>query len=439
METVRGRVERYVAALVLGVATCPLAGGTALGAAKVLNWVMTASSDDIKVYQALISAFQAQYPDVRVELIVASSGQEFDEKVNLLIASGDPPAIWYPAGSFGYRHYAAQGLLMDVEGELARRRVDLSDFNRTSLDFLRWEGRLRGLPANDNVNFLMYNKELFAQSGVAYPPSSWADKSWTWDAFLTAAKKLTRLGPNGQVEQYAVERVFDPWAVPWMFGGDWVPPEAYVTGRAARTTVTQPQTVQALQFWADLVTVHRVAPGPGVSGFTFASRRAAMTMGDIGALQSAASLGLSIGVAPYPRYDPEIPAVTVLLPNQWVVFARQKHPQEALEFFIYLTSKEGMTTIWPSRGYRLPSRRSLWPLWVQRARTVYRLSEETIGTVLESFNYARVRPSHALLDFGRMVPAIQEQLDLLLRQRISARQAVEALQPVLDGILVEGR
>jgi ABC-type glycerol-3-phosphate transport system substrate-binding protein len=34
-------------------------------------------------------------------------GEEFDQKVDLMIAAGTPPAIWAPIAARGIRYYAA--------------------------------------------------------------------------------------------------------------------------------------------------------------------------------------------------------------------------------------------------------------------------------------------------------------------------------------------
>jgi len=45
-----------------------------------------------------------------------------------MIAGGDPPAIYAPFSSRGYRYYAARGLSQELDDLVARDGIDLADF-----------------------------------------------------------------------------------------------------------------------------------------------------------------------------------------------------------------------------------------------------------------------------------------------------------------------
>ena len=38
---------------------------------------------------------------------------------------------------------------------------------------------------------IYYNKKIFDEAGVPYPPTKWTE-AWTWDEFVNVAKKLTK-------------------------------------------------------------------------------------------------------------------------------------------------------------------------------------------------------------------------------------------------------
>ena len=55
---------------------------------------------------------------------------------------------------------------------------------------------------------LYYNKSLFDEAGVDYPPSK-AAEAWTWDEFVAAARQLTvdRNGNNAASDAFDPEQI----------------------------------------------------------------------------------------------------------------------------------------------------------------------------------------------------------------------------------------
>jgi multiple sugar transport system substrate-binding protein len=169
---------------------------------------------------------------------------------------------------------------------IKRDNFDLSQFSPNMLDSMRWDGKLWELPTNLNTCVLFYNKEIFDKAGVAYPTGDWNDKSWTVEAFIEMAKKLTidRNGKNAldpafdpqNIQQYGVGGMQSWWFAPWYYGGDWTDKEV------TRFTGDQQGAIRGLQCVADLANVHHVAPTPAQSqaiaagGNVFLTGRVAM-------------------------------------------------------------------------------------------------------------------------------------------------------------------
>jgi multiple sugar transport system substrate-binding protein len=81
--------------------------------------------------------------------------------------------------------YAQANLLADVSDMYKPDEAPLK-----SLAFT-YQGKTVGYSCADEVLVLYYNKTMFDDAKVAYPPAS-ADKAWTWQQFIDAAKKLTK-------------------------------------------------------------------------------------------------------------------------------------------------------------------------------------------------------------------------------------------------------
>jgi multiple sugar transport system substrate-binding protein len=83
-------------------------------------------------------------------------------------------------------------LLADLTPLIERDKWDTSDFIPEVFAIYNVEGKQYGIPFLTTGSYVYYNMKLFDEAGVPYPPSDWNDKSWTWDAFLETAKKLTK-------------------------------------------------------------------------------------------------------------------------------------------------------------------------------------------------------------------------------------------------------
>src|SRR5262249_13372569 len=112
---------------------------------------------------------------------------------------------------------------------------------------------LYGLPADLTPMVMFYNRDLFAATGVPEPAPS-----WTWDDWLADAKKLT-VTSNGQVSRHGT--AIGNWsAMVWGNGGELVSPDG------KRLLLDSPQAAAGVQFAADMINVHHVAPPPQVAG-----------------------------------------------------------------------------------------------------------------------------------------------------------------------------
>lgn len=73
-----------------------------------------------------------------------------------------------------------------------------ADFFPNLLKMSEFKGQLVAIPWFTDCRALFYRKDLLAAEGIPEPTTS-----WTWDQFLTYAKKLTKdLNGDGIIDQY---------------------------------------------------------------------------------------------------------------------------------------------------------------------------------------------------------------------------------------------
>lgn len=146
-----------------------------------------------KYEKLLIQAFQAKYPNVKVnvEMLSFNGGPE---KVNVAIASNSAPDVIfdYPGR---ITDYARQGLMADLTDLFSA--ADLKDFNPTILEACKLNGRVVQYPFNVANFMIAVNKTMFQEAGLAnLLPLNRPDRLWTTDEFTAALKAIHAKRPD---------------------------------------------------------------------------------------------------------------------------------------------------------------------------------------------------------------------------------------------------
>jgi multiple sugar transport system substrate-binding protein len=135
-------------------------------------------------WQAVIDAYEAQNPNVKVELVEISS-QEYQDKVSVMLSGGDQTDIITVKDIPGYAGMLTRGQIVPLNDYIARDSVDLKAYSGAAEE-LTYKGAIYALPFRSDVWILYYNKDIFDKAGVAYP-----DNDMTWAEFDALARKLT--------------------------------------------------------------------------------------------------------------------------------------------------------------------------------------------------------------------------------------------------------
>ena len=134
----------------------------------------------------------------------------------------------------------------------ADRSLTLDEFVPGALEAVRTRGRVGMLPLAGQVNTLLYDSGLFETAGVKLP-----DREWTWSAALEAARRITRESPEARYwGLLAHNQVPLLLSLIWAHGGELLAKDA------KRSLLSEPAAREGIQFWADLLLRHRVAPIP---------------------------------------------------------------------------------------------------------------------------------------------------------------------------------
>lgn len=206
-----------------------LAAAATAAAQTQVRWFvgLGAGTDEptIAAQQAIVDEFNASQSDIELVLEIVDNSQAYDVLATQ-IAAGNAPDIVGPMGIRG--RAAFPGAWLDLDPLIQAASYDLSDFDPALVEFYRLgdQGQL-GIPFAVFPSYLVYNKDLFDEAGLPYPPASYGEPyvdengvSQTWDiaAMSMLAKKLTvdANGADATMDDFDANNVLQ-----WGFGTMW--------------------------------------------------------------------------------------------------------------------------------------------------------------------------------------------------------------------------
>jgi len=218
--------------------------GLVLGAVSVVSaqdpvtvqWFVGLGSggqdEQIAAQESVVEEFNATHDAIQIELIIVNNDVAYDT-LSTLIATGDAPDIVGPVGIKGSNAYT--GSWLDLQPVIDEVGYDLSQFPEAAVDFYRdpVEG-LIGLPFGSFPSFIFFNRDLFDEAGLDYPPNEWgapyADgDEWNIDKLTEVAMLLTvdANGNDATMDEFDPENIVqfgfhtawtDPRGMATMFG-----------------------------------------------------------------------------------------------------------------------------------------------------------------------------------------------------------------------------
>lgn len=151
---------------------------------RVMLW---GNDQDITSIKDAAAGFATAHPEITVSWESGDCAVDF-APCKTLVAGGNMPDV-VVAGSWVYYQGARDGVFADVTSYLDASGTSRDDFTPAIIDALTdKDGKLYGLPMGYNIQSLFYNKDMFDEAGLAYPP---ADGSYSYDDLRAWAAKLT--------------------------------------------------------------------------------------------------------------------------------------------------------------------------------------------------------------------------------------------------------
>lgn len=211
-----------------------------------LVWV----SDDNPVRQGQIALFNQLHPESDLRLDPGNRGME---KVIVQSLAGVGPDLFDCYDGFQLSAFVKSGIALDVTDELAQVGVHpLEDVWPAVFPNILHEGKVYGFPTNAAVDAMWFNKDIFDSEGLPYPSGV-----MTWDELIELAKRLTKVRPDGRVEQFGLLcdwRQWQQFVIQW--GG------SIYSADGTKCTLDSPEAIAGVKFLHDMIYVHHIMPSP---------------------------------------------------------------------------------------------------------------------------------------------------------------------------------
>ncbi len=254
-----------------------------------------------KLIDAFAADFEKENPAIKVRPIYAGTYQETIVKALTAHKSGTPPVASVLLSTDMFTLIDEEAIVpFDDHIKTAEDKAWLAGFFPGFMANSQTGGKTWGIPFQRSTVVLYWNKELFKEAGLdpEKPPATWAEQ-------VAFAEKLTKRDAAGNTTQWGIQIPSSGFPY-WLFQGLSTQAGATLANAAGdKTDYAAPGVVEALQYWIDLATKHKVHP-PGIVewGTTprdFFERKVAMmwtTTGNLTNVRTNAKFPFGVGVLP---------------------------------------------------------------------------------------------------------------------------------------------
>ena len=149
-----------------------------------LTWAMW-DKDSTAYYQPLIDAFEAENPDIKIEMLDLGSA-DYSTMLQTQLSGGDDSIDVVTIKDIpGYNNHVKANLLENLNSYIEKSGVDTGAYNGIP-EQITVNGNLYALPFRSDFWVIFYNKDLFDAAGVEYPTND-----MTFEEYDALARKMT--------------------------------------------------------------------------------------------------------------------------------------------------------------------------------------------------------------------------------------------------------
>lgn len=398
----------------IGLAGCTSSGGDAGdGDAVTITYSnFIANGGNEENLQAIVDAFEAENPDITVD-VTTSAYADYFTKLQTDLAAGTAADVFdVDAGSFA--NIQASGVLAELTD------VDSSAYRTSVLDAYNVDGAQYGLPTSFSNVVLFYNQELFDAAGVDYPTAD-----WTWADEQAAAEQLTDVAA-GVWGDYQPISYHEYYKAVQQAGGDFLSEDGT---EAAFDSAAGIAAADWLTGKSGTV-MPSAADGAGTPDFDlnlFKEGKLAMWHTGIWMIGLVGDLPFEWDIAVEPG---DTQKASATFSNAVVVSADSEHQEAAQKWAEYLSSSKEMVDVRLEAGWELPavSDEALLAPYLEKTPPANRQA------VFDSLEAVAVAPELGA-NAQQIQDAVTNALGEIAAGRASTEDAIAALADEVDSLL----
>jgi ABC-type sugar transport system, periplasmic component len=316
-------------------------------AQTTIKYAFWGNPDAIGVEKDIIEAFEAQNPGIKVEPIV-SAYNDYHTKLLTMIAGGAAPDVMR-IDSYYFNDFMKVGALKDIDGLIAKEKIDLSSYYQQGIQEATYKGKLYGLPWGTAPLYMFVNLDVLDKAGIKMPSND-----WTWDDFFAICKKVSQGEGADRVYGFGMELSTISTILPWVWanGGD------LFNADRSKFTLDQPASTQAIQRLADLqknkyMSPDTVSATADINTRLFVNGKIAMRVGSAAEILSTQKVeGVRFEVLPMP--NGKFKNATVFKSNIVGIGTGSKNQDAAWTFLKFLRGPEGQGETLYMQAKRMP-------------------------------------------------------------------------------------
>lgn len=239
----------------------PAAGEEAAAPGEAMVDVIATTSMPVNTFDNSLERSIEQLPGIALEVNANGWGgggwDGYSDTLLTRLAGGEQIDVIMIAIE-GLGLLAAKNVLVPLDdfivADPAAQETLQNDVHVTLREMLQVDGMQMEYPFSWNNMIMYYNTAIFEEEGIE-PPST----DWTWDDFLAVCTQVARVS-GGADDRFA----YSFWGggmfgmAAWFFNNDTSP----LSEDWTESNLLEPKVAETVQFLADLILEHKVAPNP---------------------------------------------------------------------------------------------------------------------------------------------------------------------------------
>lgn len=177
-------------ALTVALAGCSAGGGSSASDGPVtISYLVDNGEATVAVADALVKAFEAENPDIKVDVQTRPQGSEGDNLIKTRLSTGEMDDVFsYNSGSL-FQALSPDQTLVNLDDQDWVGKLDKNFVKTVSTD----KG-VYGAPMGQSMaGAVIYNKDIYSQLGLEVPT--------TWDEFIANSEKIKEAGVAAPIVQ----------------------------------------------------------------------------------------------------------------------------------------------------------------------------------------------------------------------------------------------